>query len=152
MHECEALIFRSGIQISAELMELAPNLKLLVRAGSGVDNIDLPYVRERGLELVRIPEPGAQAVAELSFAFMLGLSRNLFAADPERYAPKYGGYWAASLASTGKVVGVNPEAFKIIDGKLYLNWSLEVSNKFAKNADESIKNADENWAKLNTEN
>jgi D-3-phosphoglycerate dehydrogenase len=81
MHDCEAMIFRSGIQISAELMGLAPNLKLLVRAGSGVDNIDLPYVRERGLELVRIPEPGAQAVAELSFAFMLGLSRNLFAAD-----------------------------------------------------------------------
>lgn len=47
---------------------------------------------------------------------------------------------------------MNPEAFKIIDGKLYLNWSLEVSNKFAKNADESIKNADENWAKLNPEN
>jgi YHS domain-containing protein len=81
--------------------------------------------------------------------FATAENRDLFAADPEHYAPKYGGYWAASLASTGKVVGVNPEAFKIIDGKLYLNWSLEVSNKFAKNSDESIKKADENWAKLN---
>ncbi len=81
LRECEVLVFRSGIAISAELMEKAPRLKLLVRAGSGVDNIDMPYVRERGLDLVRIPEPGSQAVAEMAFAFMLALSRNLFKAD-----------------------------------------------------------------------
>lgn len=81
LRDCEALVFRSGISISAELMDKAPRLKLLVRAGSGVDNIDMPYVRERGLDLVRIPEPGSQAVAEMAFAFMLALSRNLFKAD-----------------------------------------------------------------------
>jgi hypothetical protein len=56
------------------------------------------------------------------------------------------------LASTGKVAGVNPKAFKIIDGKLYLSWSMEGSDKFAEKGDEFIKKADENWVKLNEEN
>ena len=56
------------------------------------------------------------------------------------------------MAATGQVAGVDPEAFKIIDGKLYLNWSMEISNKFAEKADENIEKADESWVKLNEEN
>lgn len=81
IRDCEALVFRSGVQITAGLMESAPQLRLLIRAGSGLDNLDVDYVRERGIELVRIPEPGARAVAELTFALMLALSRHLFDAD-----------------------------------------------------------------------
>jgi len=77
----EALVFRSGVNITAELMAAAPNLKLLIRAGSGLDNIDLHYLRNNGLELVRIPEPGARAVAELAFGMMLALSRQILIAD-----------------------------------------------------------------------
>ena len=79
-------------------------------------------------------------------------NRDLFIADPDRYAPKYGGYWAGSLAATGQVAGVDPEAFKIIDGKLYLNWNMDGRDKFAEKGDEFIKKADENWVKLNEEN
>lgn len=78
---CEALIFRSGVKITREVMESSPDLQLIIRAGSGVDNIDMNYVRERQLELHRIPEPGARAVAEISFGFMVALSRSLFFAD-----------------------------------------------------------------------
>lgn len=77
----ELLIFRSGVSITADVMECAPNLKWLIRAGSGIDNLDVEYVHQRGLELVRIPGPGAQAVAEMSFALMLALSRHLLEAD-----------------------------------------------------------------------
>jgi phosphoglycerate dehydrogenase-like enzyme len=77
----EVLIFRSGLSITSELMACAPDLKLLIRAGSGTDNLDLAYVRQNGLELVRIPEPGAKAVAEMSFGLMLALSRGLMEAD-----------------------------------------------------------------------
>jgi len=51
--------------------------------------------------------------------------------------------------SAGRVAGVDPEAFKIIDGKLYLNWSKEVADKFSRNAATNVKKADENWAKAN---
>lgn len=77
----EALVFRSGVNIPAELMSRAPGLRLLIRAGSGLDNIDLEYLRANGLELVRIPGPGARAVAELAFGMMLALSRQILVAD-----------------------------------------------------------------------
>src|SRR5690348_447412 len=81
INDREVLVFRSGVKIDAEMLESAPALKLIVRAGSGVDNIDLDYVNQRGIEFHRIPGPGAEAVAEIAFAFMLALSRRLFEAD-----------------------------------------------------------------------
>ena len=78
---CDALIFRSGVQITASVMEGSPQLRLVVRAGSGIDNIDLDHVKERGLELVRVPGPGAQAVAEMTFALILALARQVLIAD-----------------------------------------------------------------------
>jgi D-3-phosphoglycerate dehydrogenase len=81
IRDCEALVFRSGIRVSADLMGCAPGLKLLVRAGSGMDNLDVEYAQKRGMHLVRIPQPSARAVAEMAFAFMLALSRRLLEAD-----------------------------------------------------------------------
>lgn len=78
---CEVLIFRSGVKITREVLQSASDLQLIIRAGSGVDNIDLEYVNQSKLKLVRIPEPGARAVSEMSFAYMLALSRDLFLAD-----------------------------------------------------------------------
>ena len=81
MRECEILIFRSGIQITAEVLRSAPNLALAVRAGSGTDNIDLVQAQSQGIRVITVPEPGATAVAELSFALMLGLARKIRVAD-----------------------------------------------------------------------
>jgi hypothetical protein len=53
------------------------------------------------------------------------------------------------LAATGQVADVDPEAFKIIEGKLYLNWNMEVSNLFSKKGEDAIKKADESWTNLN---
>lgn len=78
---CEVLIFRSGVKITREVLQASPDLKLIIRAGSGVDNIDLEYVNQKKLKLIRIPEPGARAVSEMSFAYMLALSRELLLAD-----------------------------------------------------------------------
>ncbi|MDH3207241.1 MAG: hydroxyacid dehydrogenase [Gemmatimonadota bacterium] len=78
---CDALVFRSGVQITGPVMERSAELRLVVRAGSGIDNIDLGYVEARGLRLVRVPGPGAQAVAEMTFALILGLARQMMIAD-----------------------------------------------------------------------
>ena len=77
----EVLIFRSGVQITAEVMGKAQHLELLIRGGSGLDNIDLAHADQNGIELVRIPQPGARAVAELAFALMLSLARRVLEAD-----------------------------------------------------------------------
>ena len=93
----EAIIFRSGVTIGAEALG-APGLRLLVRAGSGLDNLDLELVKRRGIELHRIPGPGAQAVAELTFGLMLGLARGIVQADRQLRA----GPWIKS-----ELVGYN---------------------------------------------
>jgi hypothetical protein len=53
------------------------------------------------------------------------------------------------LAKTGKAAGVNPEAWKIVNNKLYLSWDIEGAEEFQKNSDELIKKAYKNWVQLN---
>jgi phosphoglycerate dehydrogenase-like enzyme len=102
----DLLIFRSGVSITADVMECAPDLKFLIRAGSGLDNVDVEYVRQRGLELVRIPTPSAQAVAEMSFAFMLAASRRLFEADRSMRESRWAKYELYGRLLSGKVLGI----------------------------------------------
>lgn len=103
---CEVLIFRSGVDISGEVMASAPTLKMLIRGGSGTDNVDMEYVSRQGLRLIRVPGPGAKAVAELTFALMLALARRVVEAD--RLTKQ--GHWAKSEMTgyllTGKTLGV----------------------------------------------
>ena len=123
----EVLVFRSGINVNAELMDRAPGLKLLVRAGSGYDNVDLPYVIRRGLEFIRIPEPGAKAVAELTFALMLSLARSLLVAD--RLLRQ--GHWAKHELNgyllnekTLGIIGVGNIGSRV--GRLGAAWGMNV--------------------------
>jgi phosphoglycerate dehydrogenase-like enzyme len=106
VHDREVLVFRSGVEIARALMECAPDLKLLVRAGCGLDNLDCDYVRKRGIVLRRIPEPAAQAVAEMALAFMFALARNIRQAD----AMLRQGHWAKDTLEghllAGKVLGI----------------------------------------------
>ena len=55
------------------------------------------------------------------------------------------------MAATGKAAGVNPEAWKIIDGELFLHWDQKGGDNFAAKADSEVKKADQNWGKLNKE-
>src|SRR5712664_1052042 len=101
----EALVFRSGVEIARALMEYAPDLKLLVRGGCGLDNLDCEYVRKRGIVLRRISEPAAQAVAEMALALMFALARNIRQADTMLRR----GQWAKDTLEghllAGKVLG-----------------------------------------------
>lgn len=123
----EVLIFRSGVQISANVMASAPELKLLLRAGSGVDNIDLDYVHRNGLKLIRIPGPGAKAVAELSFALMLSLARNVMEADRLTRQGIWAKHELTGYLLTGKVLGiVGAGNIGSRVGQLGHAWGMEV--------------------------
>ncbi len=74
--------------------------------------------------------------------------RELFKSDPIKYAPQYGGYCAGEVAGSGSTtVNIDPEAFKIIDGKLYLTYDKAHTAEFAANAGDMSK-ANANWPKL----
>lgn len=125
--DCEVLVFRSGVQISAEVMECAPTLKLLIRAGSGIDNVDVDYVRRKGLRLVRIPGPGAKAVAEMSFALLLALARNVLEADRLTRQGIWAKHELTGFMLTGKtlgIIGAGNIGSRV--GQLGAAWGLEV--------------------------
>ena len=71
----------------------------------------------------------------------------LFAGDPETYAPQYGGYCAYAV-SQGYTAKIDPDAWKIVDDKLYLNFSLKVQKIWEKDIPGYIAAADENWPKI----
>lgn len=71
-------------------------------------------------------------------------NRAAFAADPERYAPQYGGYCAFAV-SEGYTASTVPEAWRIVDDKLYLNFSLGVQRRWARDIPGRIAAADANW-------
>jgi len=102
----EVLIFRSGVQITASVMEAAPQLALIIRAGSGVDNIDSDYVNSHNIEFHRIPEPSAKAVAEMTFGMMLALVRNILVADRLLRKGKWAKNELKGYLLTGKTLGI----------------------------------------------
>ncbi len=73
--------------------------------------------------------------------------RDLFAKDPEKYAPQYGGYCAYAV-SLGSTSDVDPHAWKIVNGKLYLNLNPDVAKIWSQDIPGNITKADRNWPTL----
>ena len=73
--------------------------------------------------------------------------RDRFKADPEKYAPRYGGYCAFAV-SQGKIVDIDPEAWTVFEGRLYLNLSKDVRRLWERDKEEHIRKADENWPRM----
>lgn len=92
--------------------------------------------------------------AEFSFSYQdatwhFSSAANLaaFKSDPAKYAPQYGGYCAYAVAK-GSTAKIDPKAWKIVDGKLYLNYSSSIQKKWEKDVPGYIKKADANWPKV----
>jgi phosphoglycerate dehydrogenase-like enzyme len=123
----DVLIFRSGLTVSSDVMKAGRKLKLLIRAGSGTDNVDMDYVQEQGIDFRRIPGPGAQAVAEFTFGLMLGVARHIVRADNLWRQ----GEWAKSaltgyllLGKTLGIVGAGNIGARV--GQLGAAWGMQV--------------------------
>ena len=71
-------------------------------------------------------------------------NRDAFAADPGRYAPQYGGYCAYAVAN-GYTAKIDPDAWRIVDGKLYLNYSKGIQRRWEEDIPGYIARADANW-------
>jgi len=78
-------------------------------------------------------------------------NRDMFESSPFDYAPQFGGYCAYGVAM-GDLVKVEPEAWKIVDNKLYLNYDLEYQKEWEANQDEFIAQAEAKWPELKAGN
>jgi YHS domain-containing protein len=74
-------------------------------------------------------------------------NKALFLKKPEKYVPQYGGYCAYGV-SENHTSPTDPQAFTIVDDKLYLNYNLKVKEMWSKDRSERIVKANENWKKL----
>jgi hypothetical protein len=97
------------------------------------------------------PEEGLASISyewnDKEWRFTSTAHRDLFVAEPEKYAPAYDGNcaWAVSQGYTAPTV---PEAWSIIDGRLFLNYSLSVRRTWLEDPRSNIKAGDENWPAL----
>jgi YHS domain-containing protein len=78
------------------------------------------------------------------FLFASAANRAKFVAAPEKYAPQYGGFCALGTAN-GYKVATEPDAFKVVGGKLYLNYNRKVLDIWSKDTPGYIEKANENW-------
>jgi len=79
-----------------------------------------------------------------TYRFSSQANLELFKKTPEKYVPQYGSYCAYAV-SQGYTAPVAPEAFDIVNGKLYLNYNKSVQKKWRENRDNYIAAADKNW-------
>ena len=81
---------------------------------------------------------------EATWRFASAKNKEAFQADPARYAPQYGGYCAWAV-SQGYTADIDPSAWKIVNGKLYLNYNKSIQEKWAKDIPGLVAKADKNW-------
>jgi len=87
--DADALLVRSAVLVDAAMMDKAPKLRVIGRAGVGIDNIDLDSATKRGICVMNTPGGNAIAVAEHTLALMLALARHLTRADSTTHAGKW---------------------------------------------------------------
>ncbi|MGC2498845.1 MAG: phosphoglycerate dehydrogenase [Acidobacteriaceae bacterium] len=104
--DAEALVVRSAVQVDDALMSAAPKLRVIGRAGVGVDNIDAEAATRRGIVVMNTPGANAVAVAELAVGLMIALARQIPRADSTMHAGKWEKKSLQGSELRGKKLGI----------------------------------------------
>lgn len=102
--DADVLVVRSATKVTRELLEHAPNLKLVLRGGVGLDNVDREACKEKGIKVFNTPKASRQAVTELVFGCTFALLRRITELD----AKMKKGEWDKAIGSelAGKTIGI----------------------------------------------
>ena len=106
LSDAEGLVVRSGTTVDRELMEAAPRLRVVGRAGVGVDNIDLDEATSRGILVANAPLANSISAAEHAFGLMLAQARNIARADATIRAGRWDRAAFRGVELHGKVLGL----------------------------------------------
>ena len=85
----DALVVRSGTKVTAEVLQAGTRLRVVGRAGTGVDNIDVDAASDRGILVVNAPASNSVAVAELTIGYILAMSRHLLPSNASLVSGKW---------------------------------------------------------------
>ena len=104
--ESEILVLRSRMSITAEIIDRSPNLKIIARAGAGLEHIDVSYAKSKGIKVLSSPEGNRQAVAEHA----MGMILSLFNKIPKSNLEVRNGHWKRKenqgIELRGKTIGI----------------------------------------------
>ena len=106
LESADALIVRSAVQVDAALLEHADKLRVIGRAGVGVDNIELEAATRKGIAVMNTPGANAVAVAEQTLGVMLAMARHLCRADALMHAGKWEKKSLQGTELRGKTLGI----------------------------------------------
>jgi len=104
--DSQGLVVRSATQATREIIGAGKSLKVIGRAGAGVDNIDVKAATERGIVVLNTPGGNAEAAGELALAMMFALSRDLVRADASMKAGKWDKKSFNGIELFGKTLGL----------------------------------------------
>lgn len=104
--EYDGLIVRSATKVTPEILEAAKKLKVIGRAGSGVDNIDVKKASERDIVVMNTPGANTNAVVELTLTYLFALSRNLYKASSSLKDDRWEKKQLVGTELYGKTLGV----------------------------------------------
>jgi hypothetical protein len=106
MADADALVVRSATKVTRQVIDAAPKLRVIARAGTGVDNVDLAAASARGIVVMNAPGANSISVAELAMGQLLALARHLPGADAAMKAHKWEKKKFAGQELRGKTLGV----------------------------------------------
>src|SRR3954447_1394917 len=106
LSDCDALVVRSAVKVTKEVLEKAPKLRVIGRAGVGVDNVDLPAATAAGVLVMNTPGGNAVSVAEHTLALMLSMARFIPQANASTKAGKWEKKKFLGNELRGKTLGI----------------------------------------------
>jgi D-3-phosphoglycerate dehydrogenase len=104
--DADVLIVRSATKVNDELLENAKNLKVVARAGVGLDNVDVEACKKRKIEVINTPSASSNAVAELTIGFLFAICRKIPYADSTMKAKKWAKKELLGFELEGKTLGI----------------------------------------------
>ncbi len=104
--DVEAIIIRSATKMTADVIEAAPKLRLIARAGTGLDNVDIEAANRRGIVVMNCPGGNTVSAAEHTIAMMMSLARNIPQATASMKAGKWEKKKFMGREITGKTLGI----------------------------------------------
>jgi D-3-phosphoglycerate dehydrogenase len=102
----DCIVVRSATKVTKEVMQAADELKLVVRAGVGLDNVDLEAAKQAGIKVLNTPEAPTVSVAEMVFSLMFGLARNIAQADSSMKGERWEKKKLAGTELWNKTLGI----------------------------------------------
>ncbi len=104
--EADVVLIRSKTKVTKEYIDAASNLKMVIRGGVGLDNVDLVYAKEKGVVVHNTPEASSAAVAEMVFALMIALPNHITKADASMREGKWIKKELKRTELAGKTLGI----------------------------------------------